>query len=134
MEFLNDLMVQIYPLLTTALVIIIGAGVQALRTWLAGKTQNETALLAMDSFATITDAMVDQLAEAVKRETAATDDTPGVITPEEAAKIKADAVALLREMVPPNLKAVLESLVGDIEKWVDGMVVNSIRMRNIQYK
>lgn len=132
--FWSDLMAQVYPLAAAALVIIAGALVQKLRVWVEGKTQNESALLAMDHFQNIVDSVVDQIAEDVKKEGGPTDDTPGVITREEAILIKNRAMTLLQGQIPPALKEVLESLIGDLDQWLNGMIVNSIRVSNIQYR
>lgn len=133
-DFLHEFMTQLYPILATALVTVISALLLMLRKWVASKTDNETALIAMDQFQNVVDAVVTQIAEDVKRETSPDDDTPGEITKEEALLIKSNALATLREQIPPSVRKLMENIVGDIDQWLSGLIENSIRLGNISYR
>lgn len=88
-----------------------------LKKWVKSKTDNEQVLQSLTVLDQVVTATVTQINETIKEVGA-----DGVITPDEAAMLKAKAKAAINEQLPPATRKLLEIWIGQLDDFIDGKI------------
>lgn len=115
--FWQQMLSILIPFALTALTIVTTWALAELRKWLKSKSDSEQLDSSLDVLDEVVAAVVTQINETVKQANA-----DGVITREEAIRLKRDALAAIDDQLPKATRKVLEIWIDKLDDFIGGKI------------
>lgn len=117
----TEIMAILIPAVTTAIGIVLTWGLAELKRFIASRTKNENIRHALESVGELTFHTVAELNQSVRK---AYED--GKLTPDEAKKLKAEALAKIKIQIPEAMKIMLEAAVTNLDDYLGTLVESNV--------